>query len=225
MAGIACPSCGAPIEFRSSFSVYAVCASCGSTVLRTDRDVSLIGKMADLPEEISPLQIGAGFKFGGKPYTLLGRTRIGWADGMWTEWFAGGEKAQTWLAEAQGFFAFSVERPLEPDMQGALPGLNELVEVGGAVFRVADIKQGTCLGSEGELPFAAPRGRVSTYVDLIGRDGGFAGIEESTEGRRLYVGAYAGFDALDFTGLRRMESWPVPKSGPGRDDDPAGPER
>ena len=76
MPSVTCPSCGAPITFQSSFSVYAVCPACGSTVLRTDRDVTLIGKAADLPDEISPLQVGTQFRRGSEAFTLLGGWRL-----------------------------------------------------------------------------------------------------------------------------------------------------
>jgi len=219
MTSYACPSCGAPIAFRSSFSVYAVCSYCGSTVLRTDRDVSLIGKMADLPDEISPLQVGAEFTFRGQGFMLLGRVRVGWADGAWTEWFVASARRKGWLAEAQGFLALAFEEELPKGLAGPLPPLGELLEIGKQPFRVSDIKQATCLGSEGELPFPAPRGRTATYLDMVSPTGGFAGLEEAGEERRLYVGEYVDFDALAFRGLREVEGWTLPRST--RDGDPS----
>jgi hypothetical protein len=209
MAEYACPACGAPIPFRSSFSVYAVCSFCGSTVLRTDRDVSLIGKQADLPEEISPLQVGTSFVRQDR-YELLGRVRMSWADGAWTEWFVSGRGGKGWLAEAQGFLALSFEAPVTHDLAGSLPPLGAVVEIGGQPFRVSDIKQATCLGAEGELPFAAPKGRTATYYDMVSPSWGFAGLEESPEGRRLYLGEYVDFDTLQFSNLRPVEGWRLP---------------
>lgn len=220
MQSYTCPSCGAPITFRSSFSVYAVCESCGSTVLRADRDVAVIGTMADLPDEISPLQVGTSFSFDGARYTLLGRTRMAWADGAWSEWYADSGARQGWLAEAQGFYGFSVERPVPETLAGSHLALDQVVTIDGEAFRIADIKQATCIGSEGELPFAAPRGRVATYFDMIGRSSGFAGIEQSDEGRRLYVGRYVGFDALGFANLRKVDGWSEPTGVPEMAGDP-----
>lgn len=233
-----CPSCGADIPFRSSFSVYAVCASCGSTVVRGDRDVSLIGEMADLPDDVSPLQVGTGFTHAGRACTLLGRTRMGWADGAWTEWFFDGGSAQGWLTEAQGFLSVSFERPVPPELaSGRLPALGALVPIGGESYRVSDLKRATCIGSEGELPFTAPRGRSATYADMVGRAsvagraeagggaGGFASIEDSAEGRRLYVGTYADFDGLRFTNLREVEGWTPPRHGIDASLDPSVPGR
>jgi hypothetical protein len=35
-------------------------------------------------------------------------------------------------------------------------------------LKVVDIKKAVCIGSEGELPFPAPRGRQTTAIDLLG---------------------------------------------------------
>lgn len=212
MAEYACPSCGAPIPFRSSFSVYAVCASCGSTVVRGDRDVSLIGKMADLPDEITPLQLGAQLRHAGQTYALLGRLRMAWADGAWNEWFVDGGDRRGWLAEAQGFFALCFEEALPPSLAGAPPALGSTVTIGGRNFRVSDIKQATCVGSEGELPFPAPRGRVATYYDMIEPTGCFAGLEIADDEKRLYVGVYLRTSSLVFSGLRPVEGWTEPNA-------------
>jgi DNA-directed RNA polymerase subunit RPC12/RpoP len=211
MASYPCPSCGAPIAFRSSFSVYAVCSYCGSTVLRTDRDVSLIGKQADLPDEISPLQIGAKFTYRGEAFELLGRARMAWADGAWTEWFAQGQHRPGWLAEAQGFLALSFEKPLPPALANA-PPLGAVISIQDQAFRVSDIKQATCVGSEGELPFAAPRGRSATYYDMTSPGAAFAGLEIAADEQRFYLGEYVDFDAIALHDLREVEGWTVPKS-------------
>jgi hypothetical protein len=214
-----CPSCGAALHFRSSVSVYVVCASCGSMVVRSDVEVETIGRMASLPGDISPLQIGTKLTHAGRAYTLLGRTRMAWDDGAWTEWFMDDGTVQGWLADAQGFLSVSFEQPLPPLLAtAAWPVLGDAVTLEGKIYRVSDLKQATCIGSEGELPFAAPRGRTARYADMISLSAGFASIEESKEGRRLYFGAYVRFDELHFDGLRPVEGWARP--GPGAAGDP-----
>jgi hypothetical protein len=221
MTPYTCPSCGADLSFRSRVSVYAVCASCGSTVMRTDLDVTQIGVMAALPDEISPFQVGTGLGFYGKRFTLVGRVRIGWDDGAWTEWFMDdGAKTQAWLTEAQGLLAVSSEQSLPPGFADALPVLGATIEHGGAVLRVSDIKRGICLGSEGELPFAAPQGRAANYLDMVGPNAEFAGIEDGPDGRRFYTGQYVPFDKLGFTNLREVDGWPPLSSPPDHRLDP-----
>ncbi|HKM63090.1 MAG TPA: DUF4178 domain-containing protein [Acidisphaera sp.] len=215
MAPITCPSCGAELTFRTSFSVYAVCPYCGCTVVRRDRDVESIGTMADLPDEMTPLQVGTELTWGGERYRLAGRVRMAWSDGAWNEWFmvAGGEVA--WLAEAQGFLTIATPVPIT-EARGygpaALPGLDATISIQGKTYTVTDIKDATCVGSEGELPFAAPRGRKATYYDMLAADGGFASVEAGSEGRDLYIGSYVAFDDLGFVNLRSIERWTPPAS-------------
>ena len=59
----ACPGCGAPVEFRSAQSLYAVCSFCRSTVVRTGDTLSRVGQMAELFEDHSPLQLLASGRY------------------------------------------------------------------------------------------------------------------------------------------------------------------
>jgi Domain of unknown function (DUF4178) len=206
-----CPSCGAELRFRSSVSVYAVCASCGSMVVRAGVSVEAIGQMAALPDDISPLQIGTRLVHAGRDYTLLGRVRMAWQDGAWTEWFMDTGAIQGWLTDAQGFLSVSFEQPV-PSTIAASPGLGDQITLDDRTYRVADLKQATCIGSEGELPFAAPRGRTAHYTDMVSQSAGFASLEDSDEGRQLYVGENVTFDDLRFDNLRPIDGWTRPRT-------------
>ena len=209
---VSCPSCDAPIAFRAGTSVFAVCSYCGSTVVRGDAAVERIGTMAELPEEMTPFQVGTELEHGGTRYTLAGRVRVAWVDGAWNEWFMVGGDTDAWLAEAQGTLAVSF--PQDPAQAQGLPAgppaLGDLVTVAGHTYRVTDLKEARCLGSEGELPFRAPRGRAATYADMLGPGGGFAGAEYSADGVQLYAGRYVSFNALRPRNLRPVEGWDSP---------------
>ena len=213
MIGTTCPNCGAALVFRTAVSVFAVCSYCGSTMLRTDRDVSLIGTMADLPDEMTPLQVGTTLTYHGATWTLAGRVRVGWTDGAWNEWYMASGDSVGWLAEAQGFLSAAFEARLETAegiVPGRLPVLDDMITVDGRTYIVTDIKEATVIGSEGELPFRAPQGRRSTYFDMLGDGSGFAGFEASDAERLLYVGEYVEFDSLGFRNLRPVEGWAAP---------------
>ncbi|MGI4946714.1 MAG: DUF4178 domain-containing protein [Janthinobacterium lividum] len=218
---IACPSCGAAIPFRSSVSVYAVCASCGSTVLRSDRDVHAIGSVADLPAEMTPLQVGTELEWQGARYTLAGRLRVAWQDGAWNEWFMVAGDSAGWLADAQGFLSVAFAQPMDqvPDLvAGALPAFGDTLTIAGRPFRVTDVKDAVCVGSEGELPFRAAIGRRATYLDMVDPTGGFASIEATTDGVELYRGEYVRFDALGLRNLRALDGWAPPANRSAPDD-------
>jgi hypothetical protein len=214
MLATTCPSCGAELHFRSSVTVCAVCASCGSMVVRSDITVEAIGAMASLPDDISPLRVGANLTVDNRRYTLLGRARMYWAGGAWTEWFMDDGTAPGWLIEAQGFFSVAFSLPLPPGFATApWPALGAEIIVEGQTYRVTDLKQATCAGSEGELPFTARAGREVRYADLTSEVGGFAGLEEGDDGRRLYVGHHIHFDDVAFRDLRDVEGWTPPSVG------------
>src|SRR4051812_49254224 len=108
-----CPSCGAGITFQSSVSFSLVCPYCRSLVVRHDKDVEAIGKMAELPDDISPFQIGTTGTFRKIHFALAGRMKIGWEDGCWNEWFFFTDEGKKgWLAEAQGSLILSFEEAL-----------------------------------------------------------------------------------------------------------------
>jgi hypothetical protein len=220
MRKYACPSCGADIVLRSSLSVSGVCEYCQSLVVRTDADLELMGKVAGLPEDMSPFQLGTRGEFNGVAFSLIGRLRMGWSDGYWNEWFFVGEDGRKgWLAEAQGTFGISYEldEPLPPD---TILVLNQMIKAkldkvkdgstvtfGGKLYRLTDRKAAVCLGCEGELPMLAVQGRKSTCLDFMGGTDEFASIDEHQHQFRLYLGRYVEWKELKISQGRSIEGW------------------
>jgi hypothetical protein len=223
MRKFSCPSCGAEITFQSSITVSCVCSYCRSLVVRHDVNVEAIGKMAELPDDISPFQLGTAGRFNRAGFSLIGRMKIGWNDGMWNEWFTFTDSgAKGWLAEAQGFLAISFEKQVDLVKFSTVPGgrdfsvdtppiLGSTLFIDGKKFGIEDVKEAECIGSEGELPFPAPRGRKTRTVDMLGDHGEFAGLEyaEGEDKPRLYVGQYVDFDDLQFSNLRDLAGWNI----------------
>ena len=91
----ACPGCGAPVSFRSAQSSHAVCGYCQSTVVRNGEVLSRTGKMAELFDDHSLVQIGATGKVaaakeaGGSAtvgFVVVGRLQYQSRQGVWAEW-------------------------------------------------------------------------------------------------------------------------------------------
>lgn len=72
----ACPSCGAPVTFRSVVSVTTVCDYCQSTLVRSGEEIENIGKMAAFLEDRSPLQRGSEGRWNGRHFGLIGRLQL-----------------------------------------------------------------------------------------------------------------------------------------------------
>ena len=99
-----CPSCGGPVEFKSGQSIVVICSYCRSAVARTDRGLNDLGKVAELVETGSPLDIGLRGKWKDQHFELTGRAQLGHEmGGQWDEWYATFSNGWLgWLAEAQG---------------------------------------------------------------------------------------------------------------------------
>ena len=178
-------------------------------VVRHDVNVEAIGQMAQLPPDLSPLQIGTRGTFDGRDFTILGRVRVVYNEGSWNEWYTYfGDNNFGWVAEAQGFFMVSFEYAPPADFPkgpGMASGAN--VRIAEESFLVVDRRETTILGAEGELPFTAPAGRTATSVELMGANNRFACAEFSADGTRVFVGNYARFDDLQFSNLRKVPGW------------------
>lgn len=213
MKVFACPSCGAPVNFASAITVFAVCASCKSMIVRRDVDVESLGKMAVLLEDLSPLQIGCGGKFETVNFTVIGRVKVEWDEGAWNEWYVFFDDGRFgWLAEAQGFWMMSF--PVSD-----VPAPSQKTKVGAAVmihgkrFVVDDRREAWCQASEGELPFRAVPGRRTLRLDMTGADGTFACAEYDQDEGVLYQGRYFEFDECQFMNLRELPGWKYERAG------------
>jgi hypothetical protein len=179
-----CPSCGAPVEFKSGQSIVVICGYCRSAIARTDRDLKDLGKVAELVETGSPLDIGLRGKWRDIPFELTGRAQLGHElGGQWDEWYATFSNGWLgWLAEAQGRFYLTFQREIPENLQ--LPSFDQL-QLGQTVsglpwptpLVVAETGQATALGAKGEIPYLLTPGATYYYADLSGADGAFGTLD------------------------------------------------
>ena len=214
MAKIArCPSCGAPVEFKSAASILAVCDFCQSTLVRQGEELENLGKMAELIEDRSPLQRGAEGRWNGLHFGLIGRLQLQYEQGLWNEWhllFDDGKSG--WLSEAGGEYVLS--QPLW--IADALPAFADLKLgqrhlINGRMFAVTNILTAECVAGEGELPFKVGAGYPAPVVDLRDEQGSFATFDYSDDAAQplVFVGASVDFQSLGWANLR--EGVPLPQ--------------
>jgi len=209
-----CPNCGAPIEFRFDDSFVRVCDHCRNAVLRTDRELSSLGKVADLTPIDSPLKLFSEGRYGSQGFLLVGMAQIQHpAGGIWQEWYAkldGGKWG--WLAEAQGRYYLTFEETTEalPPFEEFHPGRTVELPVHGRsqTFTVSEATRASYVAATGELPFKlVPQGHFR-YVDLDDGQGTFATIDFGEQGDTpaVYVGNQV---ALADLGIRGGEDGPA----------------
>ena len=160
-----CPSCGAPVEFLSASAPYAVCGYCRSTVVRSGDQLKRIGRMAELFDDHSPLQLMASGRvtLDGReqPFTLVGRLQYKSDAGVWSEWIAALDDGRTaTLGEDNGSYVFTQadSGTLAPP-QWAKPEVGGTITVAGQSWVVAFSGAAQLIAAEGELPTLAPLGQ------------------------------------------------------------------
>ena len=131
----------------------AVCEYCQSTLLKDADSVKNIGKMSDLLEDYSPLQITATGIFQGRNFSLVGRIQLRYEDGLWNEWHAMFDDGRSgWLSDACGQYVFTVPDTLSgqdaPAFENIRPGFP--LRLRGATFFASDVRSSNCVAGEGE---------------------------------------------------------------------------
>ncbi|HSC66021.1 MAG TPA: DUF4178 domain-containing protein [Caldimonas sp.] len=205
----ACPNCGAPVEFRSAASPFAVCSFCRSTVVRAGDQLRKIGESAELFDDHTPLQLGVAGTYQGAPFTLVGRLQYRYAEGTWNEWhalFDSGDGAQKsgWLSEDNGRYVVAFDAPLTPPLpppEQLKPGAP--LTVNGQSWSVGSVVTAKLIAAEGELPRRPNLEHAFVVADLRSSRGEVGTIDYTDPARPGWsIGNSVVLSALALTGLR-----------------------
>ena len=207
-----CPACGAPVEFKSGQSIVVICSYCRSAVARTDRDLKDLGKVAELVETGSPLDVGLRGTWRDVSFELTGRAQLGHEmGGQWDEWYATFANGWLgWLAEAQGRFYLTFQHPIPQDV--ALPSFDQL-QLGQTVqglpsptpLMVAETGRATALGAQGEIPYLLTPGETYYYADLSGANGAFGTLDYNESPPLVFLGQQVTLAEIGITTTRAPE--------------------
>jgi hypothetical protein len=207
-----CPSCGGPVEFKSGQSIVVICQYCRSAVARTDRDLKDLGKVAELVETGSPLDIGLRGTWKDVPFELTGRAQLGHEmGGQWDEWYATFSNGWLgWLAEAQGRFYITFQYPIPQGIE--VPQFDQL-QLGQPVpglpwptpLIVAETGRATALGAKGEIPYLLRPGATYYYADLSGTNGAFGTLDYNESPPLVFLGQQVTLAELGITTTRKPE--------------------
>lgn len=203
-----CPGCGAPVEFKSAQSTHAICAYCQSMVVRSGEVLQRLGKMAEVFDDHSPLQLFASGRIqqGGKdqPFTLIGRLQYQGEEGRWTEWIAFLQDGSSGvLSEDNGAYVFT--RPARLGRDAPAPEqlrVGMTTAVGGQPFSVAANMQVRLVSAQGELPKLPPLGQPFQVVELRSADGEVLSIDYGSQPPQVQRGRAVRLEDLRLTGLK-----------------------
>lgn len=154
-----------------------------------------LGKIAEVAETDSPLDVGLTGVYQDVSFELTGRAQLGHqAGGAWDEWYAAfADGRWGWLAEAQGRFYLTFQQAHVN--QNSIPSF-EALELGQPVSAISDAlpvvvaEKGTAqyLAAKGEIPYKLAPNETYEYADLSGRENQFATIDYSEAPPLVFVG-------------------------------------
>lgn len=207
MQHVACPGCGADVQFTSAASVMAVCSYCQTTVLKDADSVRDLGKMGIVLEDYSVLQIGTSGVYAGRAFNLIGRLQLRYPAGFWNEWFVIFDDGQNgWLSDASGQYTMTFQKPLPaslPAFETIHPG--QPLMIAGHSFVASDVRSATCTGGQGELPMQVGSGWTAKVADFR-FEKQFLTIDYSDPTPAIYIGEAVTLDELRAAQLRDSDT-------------------
>lgn len=198
------------MAFRSAQSSFAVCGYCQSTVARNGETLARIGKMAELFDDFSPLQLYATGRLQGQRFTLVGRLQYSFAAGRWTEWIAafdGADNATGILSEDNGAYVFT--QPLNlllPAPPAIALRLGATTAVNGQSYTVASNEQVALCSAQGELPRLPALGKPFAVIELRSDNGAVLSLDYATQPPTASLGRAVQLDELQLMGLRQDQA-------------------
>ena len=203
------------MEFASAQSVFAVCPYCQSSIVRNGDVLERLGKMAEVFNDYSPLQLGQTGQLpaakGGKPegFRLVGRLQYKGEAGAWNEWQALTDSNEiAVISEDNGQFVLSRASNLPaknlPDENRWRPG--QSVAISGQQYSVASVVLAELAAAEGEMPHQPAVGKPFTVVELRSQDDKVLSIDYSESPPSIFVGTPLRLADLKIAGLKEQST-------------------
>jgi hypothetical protein len=177
-------------------------------VVRDGETLSRIGKMAELFDDFSPLQLQTSGVWNQQAFTLVGRLQYKYGEGTWTEWHALlADGSSAFLSEDNGAFVFTTSAVVLREMPAADKfRVGASTAINGKPFTVASNQQVALISAQGELQRLPTLGAMHAMVELRSQGDAVAGevlsVDYSTEPPSVSRGRAVLLDDLKLTGLR-----------------------
>jgi hypothetical protein len=136
-------------------------------VVREGEVLKRIGKMAELFDDHSPLQLQSSGTWNGQPFTLIGRLQYQYGEGSWTEWHALlADGSSAYLGEDNGAYVFSLPLPPQEVAPAEVFRIGANTAINGQPFSVASNQHVALMSAQGELPHLPEVGHSFAFVEL-----------------------------------------------------------
>lgn len=177
--------------------------------MRDGEVLKRIGKMAELFDDHSPLQLQASGVWRTQSFTLVGRLQYSYPEGTWSEWHALlADGSSAYLGEDNGAYVFSVPKPVSvalPPAESFRVGATSVIS--GQSFSVASNQPVMLLAAQGELPHLPAHGQTFAMVELRSQvDASVLSIDYSSQPPTVSIGQAVLLEDLKLSGLRAQSA-------------------
>lgn len=190
-------------------------------MVRDGETLSRIGKMAEVFEDYSPLQLYAAGRWssGGRTrgFSVIGRLQYKTSNGTWSDWQLAFDDGSTGsLSEDNGSYVLSTPLDLSrevPDAAALIVG--RTTAFNGVSYQVTANDRAVLISALGELPKLPPLGQEFDVVELRNADGQVLSLDGSQQPAVASLGTEVALDDLKLTGIKDQSS-KEEKEGRGR---------
>jgi hypothetical protein len=181
-----------------------VCGFCQSTIVREGDALKRIGKMAEVFDDYSALQLGALGQYKSVNFSVVGRLQYKYEGGSWNEWLvAVDDGSVAILSEDNGSFVWTRAVPHTRELPKPEQWrVGSTTAINGKSFSVASVQTVALAAAQGELPKLPPLGQSFAMVELRSPDAQVLSIDYSTTPPSLSMGQAITMEELKLTGLR-----------------------
>jgi hypothetical protein len=173
-------------------------------VVRDGETLKRIGKMAELFDDHSPLQLQTSGTRGTQAFTLVGRLQYKYGEGTWTEWHALlDDGSSAFLSEDNGAYVWATALPPQASLPEATRfRVGASTTINGTAFSVASNQSVALIAAQGELPRLPELGQAHAMVELRSADGAVLSIDYSGQPPAMSKGVAVRLEDLKLSGLR-----------------------
>lgn len=177
-------------------------------MVREGEALKRIGKMAEVFDDYSALQLMTQGKLGDVNFTIVGRLQYKYLGGSWNEWLVAlDDGTSASLSEDNGSFVWSRTQPNAREMpQPAQWVVGNTTAFQGQSFSVASVQEVSLMAAQGELPKLSPLGQKFYIVELRSADAQVLSVDYSGQPASLALGRAVNLEELQLTGLRDLNN-------------------
>lgn len=204
-----CPSCSAPLVFKTDSTLAQVCPTCLSIARRISVEGAQIQKAEPVREELTILQVGTTGTYSNQAFEVIGRIQYFFTEGYRNHWFILYKSGKTgWLGDWAGNYSLFQEATYTSLMPLTGRAAGETLSISKISLEIEVIDKVNVIYWEGEVPEQGLLEKNFTAIELFSTNGQMGLLHTSGSGTpHTYLGQYVALQDLTLQNTRVHHEW------------------